>query len=356
MSTIPELGYLAAQQGNPLGGFELLALPAVAENAEASPDEDANTADASLESRGLHAKLLWAEHSAGATLWLGSPNLRARAWRQNAESFVRLDVARREREGAKDLYEGIEAFQGIARPVRPEELINVPQDDAVEEALELARRQVAARLSGCQRRLPSGELTLTSPKPPHPDNPEIKLEVARLGGSFVSWPRDAMSLVFARLDGVPDSDLLVLRVTLDDRSLLWTQLVPFDPPHPELRDMSILREYLGARGFLLWIRDILDDITEDNGLGAWDDETKERASNHAATRTLDLNFPTLEQVLRAWLRGPERLKAIDSILRAASTHPRAEDDDEASIKHLEAFVRSWRILSTNLMEGSGGVG
>ena len=62
---------------------------------------------------------------AGATLWLGSPNLTARAWRQNAEAFVVLDVQRREREGAKDLYEGIEAFRGIARPVRPEELANV---------------------------------------------------------------------------------------------------------------------------------------------------------------------------------------------------------------------------------------
>ena len=71
--------------------------------------------------------------------------------------------------------------------------------------------------------------------------------------------------------------------------------------------------------------------------------------------TLDIDFPTLEQVLRAWLRDPDRLKAVDSILRAASNHPRADDDDDVSLRHLDAFVRSWRILRTNLMEGSGRV-
>jgi hypothetical protein len=284
-------------------------------------------------------------------LWLGSPNLTVRAWRQNAEAFVRLDVARRERKGANDLYEGIEAFEGIAQPIRAEELTSVAPDDAVDEALERARRQVAARLDGCQRRLPGGETTVEMSRPPHPDDPEIELEVSRLGGLFVMWPRIATSLTFPKLDGLPDSDLLVLRVTLDDRRLLWTQIVPFDPPHAELRDMVILREYLGARGFLLWIRDILDDASEDSGLGAWDEETKEPPSNHGPTHVRDLDFPTLEQVLRAWLRNPDRLKAVESILRTASSHPRSRDDDEVSLKHLEAFLSSWKVLSANLVGG-----
>ena len=193
LSTIPELGRLANQQAKPLGSFELLALPAVPEDGETPPEEDASTADASLESRGLHAKLLWAEYPGGATLWLGSPNLNARAWRENAEAFVVLDVQRREHEGAKDLYEGIEAFRGLARPVRAEELTNVAPEDAVEEALETARRQVAARLRGYQRRTPSGETILESSKPPHPDDAGIKLEIARLGGSLVLWPRETES-------------------------------------------------------------------------------------------------------------------------------------------------------------------
>ena len=29
------------------------------------------------------------------------------------------------------------------------------------------------------------------------------------------------------------------------------------------------------------------------------------------------------------------------------------DDDEVSVRHLHAFVRSWKILSANLMEGPG---
>ena len=281
---------------------------------------------------GLHAKIIWAEHSGGATLWLGSPNLTARGWRQNAEALVVLDVERRERERAKDLYEGIEAFRGIACPVRPEELANVAPEDTVEEALETAHRQVAARLSGCQRRLVSGEIALESTKPPHPDDGQITLEVARLGGAFVAWPRETSSLVFPRLENTPESDLLVLRVTLSDRNLVWTQIVPFDPPHPEQRDMSVLREYLGAKGFLLWIRNVLDDATEDAGLGAWDEESSDRTGNGYSIRTLNIDFPTLEQVLRAWLRNPDRLKTVDNILRTASSQPRAAEDDDVLCK------------------------
>jgi len=353
LSTLPELGRLAAQQAKPLAPFELLALPAVSDDSQASPEEESSTAEAALESRGLHAKIIWAEHSGGATLWLGSPNLTARGWRQNAEAFVVLDVARREREHAKDLYEGIEAFRNIARPVPPEELANVAPEDAVEEALETAHRQVAARLSGCQRRLPSGEIALESTGPPHPDDGQIALEVARLGGAFVTWPRGATTLVFPRLENAPASDLLVLRVTLSERGLVWTQLVPFDPPHPEQRDMSVLREYLGAKGFLQWIRNVLDDAAEDGGLGAWDEDTSDRIGKGYSIRALNIDFPTLEQVLRAWLRNPDRLKTVDNILRAASSQPRAPDDDEASLKHLDAFVRSWKILSANLIEGRG---
>ena len=147
LSTIPELGRLAAQQTEPLAPFELLSLPAVPDDSEAAPEEESSTAEASLESRGLHAKILGAEHSGGATLWLGSPNLTARGWRKNAEALVVLDVERRERERAKDLYEGIEAFRGIACPVRPEELASVAPEDTVEEALETAHRQVAVGLA-----------------------------------------------------------------------------------------------------------------------------------------------------------------------------------------------------------------
>jgi hypothetical protein len=353
LSTIPELGRIATQRAKPLASFELLALPAAPEDSETSPEDEASTSEASLDSRGLHAKMLWAEHTGGATLWLGSPNLTARGWRQNAEAFVMLDVARRGRESAKELYEGIEAFRSIARPVRPDELENVVSEDAIEEALETAHRQVAARLSGHQRRSASGEIALEPIKPPHPDDPQIKLEVARLGGPFVFWPRETTSLIFPMLEGAPDSDLLVLRVSLRDKSLVWTQLVPFDPPHSEQRDLRVLREYLGARGYLLWIRNVLDDATEDGGLGAWDEEKSDRPGIGHLARTLNIEFPTLEQVLRAWLRNPDRLQTVDSILRTASNQPRAADDDEVSVRHLDAFVRSWKILSASLMEGRG---
>ena len=225
-------------------------------------------------------------------------------------------------------------------------------EDTVEEALETAHRQVAARLSGCQRRLVSGEIALELTKPPHPDDGQITLEVARLGGAFIVWPRETRPLVPAILEYAGIRFAGFQGEKLSDRNFVWTQIVPFDPPHPEQRDMSVLREYLGAKGFLLRTRNVLDDATEDAGLGAWDAESSDRTGN-GYSRTLNIDFPTLEQVLRAWLRNPDRLKTVDGILRTASSQPRAADDDEVSVRHLDAFVRSWKILSANLMEGRG---
>ena len=153
ISTVPELGRLSNQRAKPLKGFELLALPGTPEENEAPPDEDSAPLDASLDSRGLHAKLLWAEHAGGATLWLGSPNLTQRAWTRNAEAFAEVGVQLRGgAQAAKSLHEGLETFRNMARPVDPEDLEGeTPEDRRSRKAGGIARRQVAARLCARQR-------------------------------------------------------------------------------------------------------------------------------------------------------------------------------------------------------------
>ena len=354
LSTIPQLRRLANQASEPLEGFELLRLPAAPEPATTTAEEDAVSSDASLDARGLHAKLLWAEHSGGATLWLGSPNLTSRAWYRNAEAFVEIRVQLRGgARAAQSLHEGLAALQELATPIRTEELRDIQAEDLEEEVLEAARRQVAARLFGCQRRRPDGTTIIdTGDRSPHPDVRRVSLEAGRLGGPMVPWPRNTMSLALPYAPGDADTELLVLCVSLLDQTLCWTQRVRFDPRLPLTRDTSVLREYLGARGILLWIRDVLDDASDTYGCGPWDSETDLRRAAPRPQGSTDFELPTVERVLRAWLRDPERLQAVDHILNAVDASAPAPEEDGKDREHLQAFSHSWKTLRAGLMGAS----
>lgn len=357
LSTIPELGRLSNQSARPLDGFELLTLPGAPEENEAPPEEDAAPLDASLDSRGLHAKFLWAEHTGGATLWLGSPNLTQRAWSRNAEAFTEVGV--RFRGGAKAaraLCEGVETFRQMARPVRPEDLADAIPEDDDQETLELARRHVASRLCGRQRHDETGTTIVEALKrAPHPDDPRIVLVVGRLGGNMVPWPRETMSLRLPDTDASADTDLISVRISLNDQALSWTQLVPFDPPLPASRDSSILRDYVGARGVLSWIRDVLDDASDSDGGGPWDMETHRHVTARRAGGPATADAPTVEQVLRAWMRDPCRLDTVDRILNTVAAGRATAEDDAQARKHLQAFSRSWKTLRTGLIRGAARV-
>lgn len=352
LSTVPELGRLINQQAGPLKGFELLTLPGTPEENEAPPDEDSAPLDALLDTRGLHAKLLWAEHAGGATLWLGSPNLTQRAWTRNAEAFAEVGVRLRGgAQAARALYEGLGTFRNMARPVDPEDLEDETPEDADREALETARRQVAARLCARQRHDPKGATIIEAlERPPHPENPRISLIVGQLGGNMVRWARDAIAVALPKTDASADANLISLRVTLNDQSLSWTQLVPFDPPLPYTRDSAILRDYVGARGVLSWIRDVLDDTIDSDGGGPWDRNPPRRPRNRRPRASTATDVPTVEQVLRAWMRDPARLDSVDQILcTVATTRRDTEEDDAEARRHLEAFSRSWNTLRAGLI-------
>lgn len=63
---------------------------------------------------------------------------------------------------------------------------------------------------------------------------------------------------------------------------------------------------------------------------------------------MGLDLPTVEQVLRTWVRDPGRLDTVDRILSTVETgHADVEDEPDARA-HLEAFSRSWRTLRTGL--------
>ena len=348
LSTAPELGRLSSKL---LKGFELLTLHGTPEENEAPPDEDSAPLDASLDTRSLHAKLLWAEHAAGATLWLGSPNLTQRAWTRNAEAFAEVGVRLRGgAQAARALHEGLETFRNMARPVDLEDLEDETPEDDNHEALETARRQVAARLCAHQRHDAKGTTIIEAlERPPHPEDPRISLIVGRLGGNMVRWARDAINVALPEADASADAELISVRVSLNDQSLSWTQVVPFDPPLPPARDSAILRDYVGALGVLSWIRDVLDDTIDSDGGGPWDKNPARRPRTRRPRASTATDVPTVEQVLRAWIRDPSRLDSVDRILRMMATSCATADDDAEARRHLEAFSRSLETLRAGLI-------
>ncbi len=351
LSTIQELKKNNDSNEKNLEGVELLTLPETTETNESSPDEDDSQIDAILDNgtRGLHAKFLWARHRGGARLWLGSPNLTERAWRRNAEVFAEIEVQLRGgASAAKSLREGIEAFQGMARPIDIDELGALDPEDDLQKTLDLARNEVAARLSARQRKTDGVNIVEASGKGPHPEDSRISLHVGRLCGRLTEWPRGCKSIALGSADTGVDSDFLSVSVRLEDQSLSWTQLAPFNPPLLSTRDDAVLHDYVGVRGILSWIHDILDDRVDTDGGGRWDDEPRPKGKGQSLANSSALDKPTIEQALRAWIRDPKRLDAVDRVLRMATTNRNEPDVDPIALQHLQALSRSWDVLRAEL--------
>jgi hypothetical protein len=349
LSTHEEFARLAGQQAQPLARFaDLLALPAATFEPEQSNAEE--TVEENMEGRGLHAKFVWAEHAVGATLWLGSANLTRRGWTRNAEVVAEVAVERRgSARAAVSLIEGIRAFRDQCVTIRLADLPAAAEPDEVMERLEAARRTIAAHLDARQHVQADGGTLVVSPRPPHPGDSDIRLSVARLTGAAVTWAADATS---ARLPPVPEneiSELLVFSVMLDDRNLSWLQITAFDPPlgsRRDDRDAACLASWLGARGLLAAVRDLLTGNSDGDGGGAWDAELAAGARRGRPAREVVL--PTVEQALRAWIAEPRRLALVDRMMRLAVPPTSSDPAEQEAWQKLMAFRRSWKVIRSGL--------
>lgn len=349
LSTADEFARLAWQQAQPLAPFaDLLTLPAATLEPEQLNDEE--NVEEKMEGRGLHAKFVWAEHATGATLWLGSANLTRRGWTRNAEVVAEVAVERRgSARAAVSLIEGIRAFRDQCVTIRLADLPAAAQPDEVMERLEAARRTIAAHLDARQHVQADGGTLVVSPRPPHPGAPDIRLSVARLTGEAVTWAADATS---ARLPSVPESEiseLLVFSVMLEGRDLSWLQVAAFDPPlrsRRDDRDAACLSSWLGARGLLAAVRDLLTGHSDGDGGGAWDADTA--AAPRRGRPADEVVLPTVEQLLRAWIAEPRRLALVDSMMQLAAPPASSDPAEQEAWQKLMAFRRSWKVIRSGL--------
>lgn len=298
--------------------------------------------------RGLHAKLLFIRVGRKRTLWLGSANATMRAWTgRNAEVTAELLIT--------DVIEkGLKALLGSARLVQAPDTEYAPDAAMLEEeALEIARAQVAARWAATLR-IDGDEASLTHrsdlyPGGPHPDEPDIVLEVGALHGELVIWPAQLDEVRLGTVVPAERSEFVRLRVSRGDKGLSWLQRAPAEPPFGEDRDRAAFVRFLGARGFLLWVAGLLADdgrLSE----GDWADEKQLNRKGLGVNPALDISLPTLEEMLAAWARDRGKFREIER--RVSDYLPavleQAAEEDPQTAAMLKRFNDLWSKLRIGL--------
>ena len=298
--------------------------------------------------RGLHAKLLFMRSGKKRTLWLGSANATMRAWTgRNAEVAAELRIT-------ETVESGLRALLGAARLVAAPTVEHVPDAAALEdEKLEQARAQVAARWAGELNHDEQGfELRHSStqyPSGPHPDEPDIALQVGALHGELMPWPSSQTFVRLGQIAPAERSEFVRLRVSRGDFALSWLQRAPAEPPFGEERDRAAFVRFLGARGFLLWLAGLLAE-DDRQGEGDWTKDEVESRPTLIADLALDSSLPTLEEMLAAWARNPAKFREIDrrisQYLPAVLIH--AEQEEPQSVEILRRFAQLWTMLQGGL--------
>jgi hypothetical protein len=351
LSAPSELSKLLAQGGKPLSNYDdILSLDAPeSEGTAPHPPiegyEDNLPSDGEeLESRGLHAKLIYTEHRGGQTLWLGSPNITTRGWRSNIEVIARLSLN-------PTAAEGLSAFLHLAHT---EKIDGIPVDvakDLIEERLEKARKQVAAGWQVVQRRHPKGPIMIAE-ELPHPKDRDIQLLVGNFGGNFIPWPRGRHKLQLASIQLFQESEIIKVRLCLESFQCTWVQQSPLDPPPNEDRDRRAIARYLEPRNFLLWIRSLLQSGDIESGGGDWDSEpSTPKAGREWASNTASIWAPTLEDILKSWTRDPKNLCAVDNKIRHYLKFMQEQgcDSSPEEKRAISDFFQVWKILCKELI-------
>ena len=318
------------------------------QSAASAPDSGVAEDEEEEVGRGLHAKLLFMRSGQKRRLWLGSANATMRAWSgRNAEVTAELLVT-------EPVEKGLRALLGSARLVEAPSIEHLPDAVALEEeALERARAQVAARWAA-QLSIDDEGARLTHRSDlhsggPHPDETDIVLEVGALHGELVVWPVQQVVVELGPVAPAERSEFVRLRVSRGGKGLSWLQRAPADPPFGEDRDRAAFVRFLGARGFLLWLSGLLADDGRE-GEGDWTNDELQQRANPITNPTLDSSLPTLEEMLAAWARDPDKFLEIER--RVSQYMPavleQAKQEEPQTAEMLERFDDLWRKLRSGL--------
>ena len=363
LTTPPTLAALATQKAEPLAGFPnlyQLDVPVGAEDADTDRDETGGDQMVEVH-RGLHAKLVWTRSPKGDELWLGSANLTERAWDgRNTEAVVHARVAPQVGEG---LVEGL--VKRLATEVRHDQLVaDPPAEDPAEQALERLRNRIAATWDArLERDDASGAFRCETQAAPLCGTDGASLWAGLIGqAERVQWTPNAIAVEFPAAALHRQTELVVLELRSDEVPGLvisWVARAEMHPPLDVARDRAVLARLMGPRAFLVWLRTLLDDGTGEADDDRWpertDEERPEPASRHGSGSSSAIRgAPTLESVLRAWMRNPAAVREVDRALETWAREIRgsfpedAGQDDRAALQELDCFEEAWSVIRNGL--------
>lgn len=369
LTTHSTLAELAAQNAEPLAEFSSLHqldVPAGAEDVDADHQDEADDDQMAEIHRGLHAKLVWVRSTKGDELWLGSANLTERAWNGlNTEVVVHARVASEVGEG---LVDGL--VNGLSTQISYDDLVtDLPTEDPAEQTLERLRNRIAAIWDArLERDEISGIVRCKTPSAPLYGTDSASLSVRLLlGRDWVQWQPEAAVVEFPATALHQQTELveLELRSTEDpDLTASWVARAIMEPPPNVTRDHAVLARLMGPRAFLTWLCALLDDITGEAGGEPWPERmdgkhnqpTKWQGNSSSVVR----ESPTLESVLRAWIRSPEAVCQVDRALETWASEIRkslsddVHQDDREALQELDRFEAAWCVIRNGLDLGSAG--
>ncbi len=362
-STLSDLGTHGAK---PLTGFSSLHqldIPAGVEDPDVDHDETGDDQMVEVH-RGLHAKLLWARSTSGDELWLGSANLTERAWNgSNTEAVVHARVVPHVGEG---LLDGL--VNGLATEVPHDTLTtDHPDEDPAERSLDRLRNRIAARWDARLKRVEDTSILRCGTKVAPllvTDNADLSVRLLGQTG-WVSWRPGltAVELPVTRLHY--QTELLELKVRSTENSDLaasWIARAIMDPPLDVARDRAVLARLMGPRAFLIWLRTLLGEISGEVDDDIWPERPNGQVRQiRGASRNgpaMTWNSPTLENVLRAWMRNPTTVLQVDRALDTWAREIRAgvaidaDEEERRAVQELDHFENAWKVIREGLHLGS----
>jgi len=323
---------------------------------EEETDEDETGDDQMMEvHRGLHAKLVWARSPRGDDLWLGSANLTRRGWEgSNAEIVAHLRISPSVGDDLAELVDGLEDIP----------LEDIPTEESDEEiegatALDELRNRIAGSWSGELRRMDhTGRWRCTTSTPPMTQTDKAVLSARLLGqhpSQAVTWAADRRDIEFAEAQLHEETELVVLELRWNedaDVRVSWVQRAPMRPPPSAERDRDALGRLMGPRAMLAWIRSILEEFSGEAEDSPWPEPNGRPGGSGAAARSTKPPTPSLEAVLRAWIRDPKRLREADRVLQDWAKAAKTVANDDEAVAELERFQKAWEIVRNGLDAGS----
>lgn len=319
--------------------------------AEEDAGDGEQETDRSDEVSGYHAKLIYMRRGREKRLWMGSPNLTGRGWSRNFELAAELVST-----AAKDPWTAVlREVADRANRFEPDEIpanaIN-KERDIVEDIRKLLCAELVCHQERCD-----GSVSLVATRWPALPGEEIQLFVGLpwRDCELIAWPWSQLELSLGEIGLGACSDFLLFVLCRGEEETGWLMHAPFEPPLDEKRDSVAMADYLGPDGYLALIRAELEPAKVSAPL--WDAPGNKRG-RYGPQQWHELGLPTLEGLLRLYLREPERLHAVAKTVTMLEKEAAKWSADGAlpaqARADLAAFQKLWKEVGTFLIEQTYG--